>query len=46
MQNCLFCRHIKTFFIEGDIMAQIIRKANSWMDRLEMKMGEWAEKVF
>lgn len=28
------------------IMAQVIRKANSWMDRFEMKMGMWAEKIF
>jgi hypothetical protein len=27
-------------------MAQVIRKANGWMDRFEMKMGMWAEKIF
>jgi len=27
-------------------MAKVIRKANGWMDQFEMKMGEWAEKLF
>lgn len=31
---------------EGDTMAQVIRKANSWMERFEAQMGIWAEKIF
>lgn len=27
-------------------MAKVIRKANSWMDRFEITMGMWAEKIF
>jgi len=27
-------------------MAKVIRKANGWMDKFEMKMGVWAEKLF
>jgi len=27
-------------------MAKVIRKANGWMDKFEMKMGMWAEKIF
>jgi len=27
-------------------MAQVIRKASGWMDRFEMQMGIWAEKLF
>jgi len=27
-------------------MAKVIRQANGWMDKLEMKMGIWAEKIF
>jgi len=27
-------------------MAKVIHKANGWMDKFEMKMGMWAEKIF
>jgi len=27
-------------------MAKVIRKANGWMETIEMKMERWAEKLF
>jgi len=27
-------------------MAKVMRKASGWMDRFEMQMGVWAEKLF
>jgi hypothetical protein len=36
----------KNFRYQGDTMAKVICTASGWMERFEMQMGIWAEKIF